>query len=392
MIKTAFLPERQKRDPGSTPWPLRRLSAGEGVACWMAAGAALLWGGMTAAWVLWTLLAVAGGWRAVAARRSRADQPDGTGVNEALAVRVDEAARTWSTHLTTAQSQLREAVEQMLGSFGDILQQLDGLIGPQPDAGGTGDGGRLAMLARCDDQLRSLLAQFNTFVASRDEVLGTVRSLGDASGRLHTMAEDVSSIARHTNLLSINAAIEAARAGPAGRGFAVVANEVRRLSNESGATGLRIGTQLTQFNEQMQQALRDATRTAERDHEAIHASEQTVSQVVEQVNAVVADLQQRNAAQIAQGERVKAQVEQLLMAFQFQDRVHQILDQLRSSMTQAGAALQNAARDGVAPDAQAWHAVLASGYTTAEQRAVTRGHAEPTVPSPANPPTETTFF
>lgn len=388
MIKSAF----SSTDPAvsaDAPKPAvarpRLMAAGAG---WLLAGGALLIGGMAAAWVLWALAAAAGLWvwaaRRNAARPTSSD-PQGA---QALARRLDEATRTWTTHLTTAQNQLRDAVEQMLGAFGDILQQLDGLIGPQ--GGQDVDSGRLAMLSHCDEQLRGLLAQFNSFVTSRDEVLGTVRSLGEASGRLHTMAEDVSSIARHTNLLSINAAIEAARAGPAGRGFAVVASEVRRLSAESGETGLRIGSQVTQFNEQMQQALRDATRTAERDHDAIQASEQTVTAVVEQVNAAVAELHERNAAQSAQGEIVKAQVEQLLMAFQFQDRVHQILDQLRTSMADASAALQGAACTGTAPDPQAWQAVLTAGYTTAEQRAVT--HSRPAAPPSAASTTETTFF
>jgi len=344
---------------------------------------------MTVAWGLWALAAVAVGvaWQLRRSGSAQTAAPAaGTPPGE-LVNRLEEASRTWSTHVATAQTQLRDAVDQMLGSFGDILQQLDGLVG---SAGGRqGDSGGLAVLADCDAQLRGLLANFNRFVQSRNEMLGTVRTLGESSGRLHTMAEDVSHIARHTNLLSINAAIEAARAGAAGRGFAVVAGEVRRLSAESGETGRRIGEQVREFDQHMQQALALATESASRDTEAIQASEQTVGHVVSQVNATVADLQQRNAEQSAQGERVKAQVEQLLMAFQFQDRVHQILDQLRDSMTQASVSVQQAAARGRAPDENAWQQLLAAGYTTAEQRAVTRGNAVQAAP-PQH--IETTFF
>lgn len=360
------------------------------VAAWAAAGAALLAGEMTAAWGLWGLAAGLAAWRLRPSARTGEGLQDAQAHNRALAARLDEAARTWTHHLSTAQSQLREAVEQMLGAFGDILVQLDSLIGASGQ--GADEQARVAMLAQCDEQLRGLLDQFNGFVQSRNEVLGTVRTLGDASGGLHTMAEDVSSLARHTNLLSINAAIEAARAGPAGRGFAVVANEVRRLSTASGETGQRIGSQVTQFNEQMQRALQQATNTAQRDTAAIQASEKTVTQVVEQVNAAVAELQQRSAAQSAQGEVVKAQVEQLLMAFQFQDRVHQILDQLRTSMADAGTALQAAADTGDAPDTDAWQALLTSGYTTAEQRAVNHGRPAAPASTGAAQPIETTFF
>ena len=67
--------------------------------------------------------------------------------------------------------------------------------------------------------------------------------------------------------------------------------------------------------------------------------------------------------QTAQGERVKGDVEQLLIAFQFQDRVHQIMDQLRHSMTAAVHTLQGELRQGRVPDAQAWSQLLGSQNT-----------------------------
>ncbi len=372
MIKTTFLPTiRALTARLSGPW------RGWVGAAYLAAGGGLALGGMEAAWAMWGLTATALLLTALGHGGASAAAPSGA-QEQALAQRLDEAAATWATHVATAQAQLRDAVEQMLGSFGDILQQLDGLTGQA--AGDASGADRLAVLADCDEQLRGLLRHFDAFVRSRDEALGTVRTLGEASGRLHTMAEDVSSLARQTNLLSLNAAIEAARAGPAGRGFAVVANEVRRLSAESGETGKRIGSQLGDFDTRMQQALLQATANAAKDARAIQASEQTVGSVVAQVNATVHELQQRSAEQCAQGEQVKAQVEQLLMAFQFQDRVHQILDQLRDSMAQATTTLQQAAAAGQAPDAAHWRQLLDAGYTTAEQRAVIGGQPVPATP------------
>lgn len=384
MIKTAFSQIQQILRPNGAARACRISSWI--AAAWLASGCALAVGALTAPWALWSLAAAL---LVLQGRCPRGgdDASDTTAASHRLTACLDEAASTWTTHVSTAQTQLRDAIEQMLASFGDILHQLDGLTGQgREDAEGEA---RLALLAHCDAQLRGLLRNFDGFVQSREETLGTVRTLGEASGRLHTMAEDVSSLARQTNLLSINAAIEAARAGPAGRGFAVVANEVRRLSGESGETGRRIGHQVTEFNEGMQQALQQATRQAAQDAQAIQASEQTVGTVVAQVKAAVAGLQQRSAEQSAQGEQVKAQVEQLLMAFQFQDRVHQILDQLRESMAQATTSLQQAAATGQAPDAEHWRQLLAAGYTTAEQRAVL--HGQPVQAAPAQN-IATTFF
>lgn len=375
--------------------------------CWVQGGAAMLlgWQALAAAsWLALGLLLSVPLWQAVRAKRpfsagnateggitsfaaGRGDTP--AAFTAALLQRLDVAADTWTAHLGAAQDQLRDATTQLLRGFDDILHELDCLIGPGGQSNGPGIDQRTVVLEQCEERLRGLLASFRGFIESREQVMGSVRTLTTASQGLHSMAEDVSKLARQTNLLSINAAIEAARAGPSGRGFAVVAGEVRRLSAESGDTGRRIGQQVHEFGDVVQQALSQATRNTETDTKIIHASEETINQVVEQVDATVSQLQARSVEQSAHGELVKAQVEQLLVAFQFQDRVQQIMDQVLGSIHGATAALRQALESGTPPDPEAWQALLSAGYTTDEQRAVAGG-ARVTAAPQAN--TETTFF
>lgn len=308
MIKTAFLRfthllQRPGAGRARLPWI---------AAAWLATGGALAAGVVTAAWAQWSL---AGGLLALQGLLARLGQEpaDATAArHRQLTARLDEAATTWATHVSTAQTQLRDAVEQMLASFGDILQQLDGLAGP-----GDGNGeARLALLAHCDEQLRGLLRNFDGFVQSRDETLGTVRTLGEASGRLHTMAEDVSSLARQTNLLSINAAIEAARAGPAGRGFAVVASEVRALAQRSAGAAREIKSLIQQSFERVEAGtalaaqagsavdailgqVSDMGALIHRMAEQTHAESEQATEVGEAVRAIDA-MTQQNAALVEQ--------------------------------------------------------------------------------------------
>lgn len=328
-------------------------------------------------------------WRRTASGGAGAPGQQHAAVAVQVTDRLCEAVDTWAGHIGTVQATMQSATADLLAGFAGILEDLDAVTALEQSA--EANEGRVldrraAMLGRCEDQLRGLLTSFHGFVESHGEVMSSIQHLAGSSTQLSTMAEEVSKIARQTNLLSINAAIEAARAGDSGRGFAVVAGEVRRLSTESGATGQRISAQIEDFGRVMTESAQRARARAERDASVMNSSEQTIAEVVSQVDSAITGLAQRAAELTARSEAVRQRVNEMMMAFQFQDRVQQILDQVVSSMQRSMAEMRDAVARGTVPDAQAWQALLTSGYTTAEQRGTAGG-----APGP-QPAQETTFF
>nr|WP_248920224.1 methyl-accepting chemotaxis protein [Pseudomonas entomophila] len=118
------------------------------------------------------------------------------------------------------------------------------------------------------------LQQIDRLSATIDQAVKVIRELASHSTKIGGVLEVIRSIAEQTNLLALNAAIEAARAGEQGRGFAVVADEVRLLAQRTAQSTAEIQTMIEHLQGQSEAAVKAIDTSSE-------ASRQTVEQARE---------------------------------------------------------------------------------------------------------------
>ena len=183
-------------------------------------------------------------------------------------------------------------------------------------------------------------SKMNVIKTTTQEGASKIESLGEKSKEIGNIVNTINQISEQTNLLALNAAIEAARAGEAGRGFAVVADEVRKLAEESGNATTQIRELIASIQNEIDGAVESmANNTTQVDEgsqgveEAVKAFE-TLPSIVGSVNNAaneVASVAQENASG---SEEASSAMEEVSASMQQVTSSAQELTELAAKLTQ----------------------------------------------------------
>ncbi|MGZ8288271.1 MAG: methyl-accepting chemotaxis protein [Telluria sp.] len=201
-------------------------------------------------------------------------------------------------------------------------------------------------LATADAQsnLKRMDATMQNMVAATDSINAKLAALSEKASNINSVLTTITKVADQTNILSLNAAIEAEKAGDAGRGFSVVATEIRRLADQTSVSTWDI----EQMLKEMQSAVSASVMGMDKFSEEIRRSVGEVRTVAEQLSTVM-DQVQKLAPQfdvVLQGMQAQSvgasQISETMM--QLSDATQQTVESLKAT-SEAVHQLQYAASD-----------------------------------------------
>lgn len=216
---------------------------------------------------------------------------------ESMSAATTQASESMET-IKNAAGELAATATQTAGDVENIasdMNRLDAIMGDSVDS--------TKALAEASDLIRKASAEGmkivenltsvnNDCVAAFDSIFEGIASVEGSANRISDASELISSIAGQTNLLSLNASIEAARAGDAGRGFSVVAEEIRKLSDESEQNVSTINSLL----DELQANTRSAIDKSEMVKGFVEAQNESVAKTRESFEGIVAAIDDVNRA------------------------------------------------------------------------------------------------
>lgn len=225
-----------------------------------------------------------------------------------LALPDAQAAHPLSRQIAAGFGNLAEAIRQAVALSVQVASEVPHLVGDNDELLTQSQAQVTALdtvlditrrllqgLKGAGEELQAVIAVAASADASARQGVAAARQLGDAmreverrSARAGDVIEVIDAVAFQTNILSINASIEAARAGPAGRGFAVVATEIRRLAEQAATAARDVRVILDESGRALTESAASAEATGEvlvGIGDLLARASQAMESVVERVSA-----------------------------------------------------------------------------------------------------------
>jgi methyl-accepting chemotaxis protein WspA len=263
-----------------------------------------------------------------------------TSVTEIAATSKQQQATATETAATT--TEIGATSREIAATSRDLVRTMSEVTSAADQASVLAGSGQQG-LARMEDTMHSVMG-------AADLVNSKLAILNEKAGNINQVVVTIVKVADQTNLLSLNAAIEAEKAGEYGRGFAVVATEVRRLADQTAVATYDIEQMVREiqsavsagvmgmdkFSEEVRRGMFEVTQVGEQLSQIIHQVQALAPRVLmvnEGMQAQATGAEQINQALVQLGDASSQTVESLRQASFAIDELSQVAVGLRSGVS-----------------------------------------------------------
>jgi methyl-accepting chemotaxis protein len=230
-----------------------------------------------------------------------------------------------SVKLNDSLSGLRDASSSQKAMLGELVTQLLQLAHPESEEGSEGNQSYSEM---SDQMIASLMASLEEIYSASRTSSERFESMLAEVEVVEKLLTDIVNINAQTNLLALNAAIEAARAGEAGRGFAVVADEVRNLSRRTEEFSEQIRTSITTLSGDIEAVKGNIDTVTNFDVSAQADAQKQITAMWKDIEALADDASHQSETVSETASQIDNMVGESIVQLQFEDISIQQLQQL----------------------------------------------------------------
>lgn len=270
-------------------------------------------------------------------------------LNDVSAIVADELSRAQS-EVARIRQLMGDAVVQLSSSFNGMNEharmqehEISSILNALAAEGAENTVDFAIFVQEANETLNYFVENMLAVSQQSMEMVGNVDDISLSMDEIHGLLNNVTGIADQTNLLALNAAIEAARAGEHGRGFAVVADEVRKLSTGSSETGEQIRQVIKKSRLNIDSAVATIGTMASKDMNVTMGSKEQIKFMMSEVEKLNKTIETKIFAIKGMSENLNNDVAMAVRNLQFEDMVNQLTQHIEATCQQVAPFISQAA-------------------------------------------------